>query len=239
MLDFLHDGEVVIKVLLQVDRPEDYCEEMTGLFHDLKEVHDRAVRIIEVRKVRGNTLLISRERYYLVYLILHTRADMTALFLRMAGSAEREDLLDTMTLGSFLQLRLYMGMDDPRRQMIEDAARSDTSRERLAEFRNGAPILGSRGQIITPEFLAKLDAHVNALDHRAETLVTEFMSRPVPSLGRAWFPLRRYATAPMREREWIGLDVAGANLTSFHGALTRLRGVLESECGLQAPVEPW
>ena len=239
MLDFLHDGEVAIKVLLQVDRPEDYCEEMTGLFHDLREVQDRASRILEARRVRGNTTLINRERLYLVYLILHTRADLTHLFIRMVPSAEREDLMDAITLGSFLQVRVFHSMDGTRRRTLEEAAVDESARERLREVRDGASLLVARNQILTPEFLAKLDAHASSLDRRAEVLVTDFLTRPVPPLGRTWFPLRRYVTAPMRDRQWIGMDIAGANLNSFHGRLVQLQEMLVEECGLEAPKEPW
>lgn len=237
MLDFLHDGEVAIKALLRVDRPEHYCEEMVGLWYDLREIHDRATKIIEIRRVRGTTMLITPERLYLVHLVLHARVDLSALFLRMVGSAESEDLMDTLTVGSFLQVRLYREMNESQRRAVEDSITDESARLRYQEMRNCLPLLEPVNQVINKNFISKLDRYVAALDHRSETLLRSFMTRPVPHLARTWFPLRRYASAPMRARQFIGLDVAGANLSSFRSMLDRLLGVLEERCGFSGPME--
>jgi len=232
MLEFLHDGEMALKLLLQVRRPEALCPELTELYWDLKDVSDRASKICDVRLVRGDTMLIVQERLYFVYSVLHVRADLSKIFFAQKPPREYDEVLDALTFGSFLQHKLFTEMTPAQVDDLGNrASRDDAVHQRYQEFRQGAPMMQPRNQIINPEFTGKLQRYMDALDHDYERTLMSYMESPMPPSGRAWFPIRRYSSAPVRGREFMSLDVSGSNLNEYNNMLDDLREVLISRCG--------
>jgi len=232
MLEFLHDGELALKLLLQIRRPETYGPELKELYWDLKEISDRASKICDVRLVRGDTMLIIQERLYFVYSMLHVRADLSKIFFAMRPPREYDEVLDALTFGSFLQHKLFTEMTQAQVDDLGNkASRNDAVHHRYNEFRNGAPLMQPRNQIINPDFIGKLERYIQALDHEYERTLVSYMESPIPPLGRGWFPIRRYSSAPVRGREFMSLDVSGSNLNEYNGMLDELREILVVRCG--------
>ena len=239
MLEFLHDGELALKLLLQIRRPETYGPELKELYWDLKEVSDRASKICDVRLVRGDTMLILQERLYFVYSMLHVRADLSKIFFAVRPPKEYDEVLDALTFGSFLQHKLFTEMTAAQVDDLGNkASRNDAVHHRYQEFRNGAPLMQPRNQIINPDFIGKLERFIQNLDHEYERTLVSYMESPLPPLGRSWFPIRRYSSAPVRGREFMSLDVSGSNLNEYNGMLEELRETLVLRCGLDDRAAP-
>ncbi len=233
MLEFLHDGEIALKLLLQIRRPETYGPELKELYWDLKEVSDRASKICDVRLVRGDTMLILQERLYFVYSVLHLRADLSKIFFAVRPPREYDEVLDALTFGSFLQHKLFTEMTAVQADdLANKASRNDSVHLRYQEFKTGSPLMQPRNQVINPDFIGKLERYTQALDHEYERTLVSYMESPIPAIGRGWFPIRRYSSAPVRGREFMSLDVGGSNLNEYNGMLDELREILVLRCGL-------
>jgi hypothetical protein len=233
MLEFLHDGEMAVKLMLKIRRPESYCPELTDLYWDLKDISDRASKICDVRLVRGDTMLILQERLYFVYSILHLRADLSKLFFARRPPHDYDEVLDALTYGSFLQQKMFTEMTGGQAdELYTKSSRNDSVFQRYQEFKHGAPMMQPRNQIINAEFVGKLQRYMDEVDLEYERTLISYMESPLPAMGRGWFPLRRYSSAPVRGREYMSLDVSGANLNEYNGLLSELRELLMARCGL-------
>lgn len=240
MIEFLHDAELIVELLgeiLEVRGDQAPCQMIIDLFHDLKDIEARARKILEMRKVRGDTVLIGPERLYMVHMILHARADTARLLETictpdMDMTSRSASLCDAIMLGSFLQLKMFQSMSDAERNAYYDEALPNMEiYKRFQDLRNDMPLLRPHHRIINKDLCEKVDRYYATLDEDMRKMLKDFLYRPISPLARRWFSLARYWSAPIKEGEFISIDSAEEILSIYSTYLARLRGDIEEICG--------
>lgn len=232
MLEFLHDGEILLRLLLDLKGDKEQCPVLVEFYHDLKEIGERALKISDARKQRGDTVLISHERLYLVHLILHARADLSKLLPTVCTGTDYDQFCDSIAIGSFQQLKLFQSMEENERQKYyQTAAREVRIYNRFQDYRNDLPYLIPRNRVINQDFTSKVERYQSELEADVVKEVRSQMDHPIPSGARHWFSLQRYASSVLRDRTFIGIESADTNIRTFNGLLANYHKFITDKCG--------
>ncbi len=246
MLEFLHDAELIAQLLAKAlsEPPKDeVCPLTRDLILRLDEIRERADKLADVRRMRGDTPLIFQERVYLVFLVLHARIDLGDL-LAPLGSSKRggtpengiHDILDFMSFGAFLQLKALQQMsEDDRSALYQESVGTIGRRERVAALRNELPMFRPQNRLVNDEFIAKVDDKWASMPDPLKEDITSCLSKPKFVMGKGWYSIRNYWAAPMRQQQFIPLDSAEQYIEAFNKRYNAARITYERECGEPLP----